>query len=270
MKRKIHLFDNGIRVYDDHLTPDQRERYRLRNVHEADEEKIFFEIIQAIPSNGCFVNVGAAIGYYSILAKKISPELLVFAIEPLDRHRIYFKENWQLNKLNPNEINLYNEGISTSSGDGVLIDKGFGSSLSSAHGSRRQFQQKIFTKLKNLNIQKIKHKIRQRLSRKNIQIKTITLESLFAMVGRSIDLVQMDIQGLEADVLNSSQQLLHHGQVKTFLIGTHGKEIHQRCLDIFKECDYTIEHDQFETKHQPDGIIVASKDCRRLTNLNPS
>ncbi len=64
MERAIHTFDNGVRVYDDHLLDEQRERYRKHNVHEAEEENIFVDLIHRIPANGCFVDVGAAIGYY--------------------------------------------------------------------------------------------------------------------------------------------------------------------------------------------------------------
>ena len=69
MNRKVHEFDNGVRVFDDHLMPAQRERYRKRNVHEADEEDLFIEVVSALPDDGCFVNIGTAIGYYAILAR---------------------------------------------------------------------------------------------------------------------------------------------------------------------------------------------------------
>ena len=83
MSRKIHKFDNNVRVYDDHLMPVQRQRYMIRNVHEADEEDLFIKIISSIPENGYFVNIGTAIGYYAILAKKLSPRLNIQAVEPL-------------------------------------------------------------------------------------------------------------------------------------------------------------------------------------------
>ena len=62
MTRKIHKFDNGVRVYDDHLMPAQRQRYKIRNVHEADEEDLFIKIISSLPDDGTFVNIGTAIG----------------------------------------------------------------------------------------------------------------------------------------------------------------------------------------------------------------
>ena len=45
MPRAIHTFDNGVRVYEDQLWAGQRARYEKRNVHEAEEEDIFVELI---------------------------------------------------------------------------------------------------------------------------------------------------------------------------------------------------------------------------------
>ena len=104
MARQVHTFDNGVRVFDDQLVPGQRERYRIRNVHESEEEDIFVELIQAIPANGCFIDIGSAIGYYALLAKKLSPQLAIHAVEPLERHRIFFLENITLNGLSPTDF----------------------------------------------------------------------------------------------------------------------------------------------------------------------
>lgn len=90
MKRQIHMFDNEVRVFDDQLTPGQRDRYQIRNVHESEEEDIFVELIRAIPADGCFVNIGSAIGYYPLLAKKLAPHLTIHAVEPPERHRVFF------------------------------------------------------------------------------------------------------------------------------------------------------------------------------------
>ena len=93
MERAVHTFDNGVRVYDDHLLDEQRERYRKHNVHESEEENIFVNLIQRIPANGCFLDVGAAIGYYLILARKLAPGITIHAVEPLARHRAFMREN---------------------------------------------------------------------------------------------------------------------------------------------------------------------------------
>lgn len=264
MVRQIHLFDNGVKVYDDQLMPVQRDRYNIRNVHEADEEDIFVGLIRAIPSRGCFVNIGTAIGYYTILAKKISPELLVHAIEPLERHRTYLNENLVLNGLNPKEIILHNEGIYSTSGEEFFIDSGYGSLISTGYKNRKQFLHQIILFIKNLYTQTCIQEFNPQSKKKISKIKTITLDSLITRVGRTVDLLQIDVQGVEADVLNSGLLSLQSGQIKTLLIGTHGRKIHQKCVNILRDFDYIIEHDEYDTKEQPDGIIAASRGYRRL------
>ena len=68
-QKTIHTFDNGIKVYESHLTALQKERYEEINLHEPEEEKLFIDIINGIKENGIFVDIGAAIGYYSFLTK---------------------------------------------------------------------------------------------------------------------------------------------------------------------------------------------------------
>ncbi|MFT7462465.1 MAG: hypothetical protein ACI9EF_000805 [Pseudohongiellaceae bacterium] len=83
VNRLTHTFDNGVSVYDEHLVDGQRTRYKLNNVHEVEEEVLFSHWIQAIPSSGIFVSVGCAIGYYIVLAKKLAPNVVIHAVEPL-------------------------------------------------------------------------------------------------------------------------------------------------------------------------------------------
>jgi hypothetical protein len=127
MKRQIHMFDNEVRVFDDQLTPGQRDRYLIRNVQESEEEDIFVKLIRAIPADGCFVNIGSAIGYYPLLAKKLAPHLTIHAVEPLERHRVFFLENIALNGLSPTDFTVHEEAIYSSEGDERLVDNGYGS-----------------------------------------------------------------------------------------------------------------------------------------------
>ena len=96
-----------------------------------------------------------------------------------------------------------------------------------------------------------------------LTIPTITLDTLVKRIGRSIDLLQMDVQGLEVEVLKGSADSMREGAIRTFLIGTHGRMInlplHQQCRDLLQAAGYTIQIDLPDTKEQPDGILVARK-----------
>ncbi|MEC4986011.1 MAG: FkbM family methyltransferase, partial [Oscillatoria sp. PMC 1076.18] len=104
----------------------------------------------------------------------------------------------------------------------------------------------------------------QKKFQKEVKIKTITLDRLIEIVGQPVDLVQMDVQGLETDILQSGFSCLKSGVIKTFLVGTHGFDKHHKCIDLFKQQGYLIEFEESQTKNQPDGIIVASKGIQRL------
>lgn len=255
MSRTIHTFDNGVRVYDDHLLEQQRERYKRRNVHEAEEEDIFADLIRHLPPDGCFVDVGAAIGYYLILARQLSPSLTIHAVEPLERHRTFLRENLALNSLTNADFVIHPEGLTSSEGSVNFMDRGYGSRIPrDEKETRLSLSTRWKQFLERIGLRKPKNR-----GPKVLTIPTITLDTLVRRIGRPIDLLQMDVQGLEVEVLKGGAQAMAAGDVKSFLIGTHSLTIHQECLARLTASGYTIEVDQPDTKEQPDGIIVARK-----------
>jgi len=251
----IHTFDNGVRVYDAHLLEEQRERYKKHNVHEAEEEALFVDLIRRLPPDGCFVDVGAAIGYYVILVRKLSPSLTIHAVEPLERHRTFLRENLALNSLTNTDSIIHSEGLTSSEGQVSFLDRGYGSRIPR---DKKETRVSLSTRWKHLleqiGLRKPKHQ-----GPRFLTIPTMTLDTLVRRIGRTIDLLQMDVQGLEAEVLKGGAESMAAGDVKSFLIGTHGLTIHQECLARLRASGYTIEVDQPDTKEQPDGIIVGRK-----------
>ncbi len=129
MARAIHTFDNGVRVFEDQLWEGQRARYRKRNVHEAEEEDIFVDLIRRLPPDGCYVDVGAAIGYYLILGRKLAPRLEIHGVEPLERHQRLLRENLALNGLTEGDFTIHPEALTSSEGSEVFMDRGYSSRL---------------------------------------------------------------------------------------------------------------------------------------------
>lgn len=269
MTKKTHKFNNGVRVYDEHLMPAQRERYRINNVHEADEEELFIKIISSIPAGGCFINIGTAIGYYAILAKKLSPQLNVHAVEPLESFRRYFIENIKLNNLSQQDFVIHPTAVGAVDGRVSFLEKGYESQLLQSTEQQGIFRQ-ISMNLKNL-IKAVLGGLGVKryaagMGRKS-EVDSVTLDTLVKRVGQQIDVASMDVQGLEVDILKGGNSVLEHADVKTFIIGTHGKNIHQQCIRILADKNYVIEYDEPDTPHQPDGIIIASKGIQRLSIL---
>ena len=247
MNRLVHVFDNGVQVYDNHLWPDQRERYRKRNVHEAEEEDTFVEILRSLPPDGCFVDIGSAIGYYPLLAKQMVPGLVVHAVEPLELHRRQFLENIALNGLAQRDFTIHEEAISSSVGRARFLEDGYGSGIQRSSGAARTE------------------------SRCVLDVRTTTLDRLMERIGRHVDLCQMDVQGHELDVLEGARRTLDSGGITTFLIGTHSPRLHRLCMALLTDHGYEILHDLYDTREQPDGILAASRlTAPRRGNLTAS
>jgi FkbM family methyltransferase len=261
MARAIHTFDNGVRVYEDQLLEEQRERYRKRNVHEAEEEEIFVDLIRRLRPDGCFIDVGAAIGYYLILARKLSPGLTIHGVEPLARHQRFLRENMELNGLTIDNFTIHPEGLTSSAGSETFMDRGYSSRLAPVAEKRRTSLSTRWKRfLEAIGLRRPKNEI--------LTIPTITLDTLVARIGRPIDLLQMDVQGLELEVLKGATGSMQTGAVKTFLVGTHGRArgltLHEDCRELLRVSGYRIEIDLPDTKEQPDGILVATKLSRAL------
>jgi len=79
---KIHTYNNGIKCYENSIFPVALERYRKYiNLHEPFEEVVFEHVIKNCDIN-TFVDVGAAWGYYSLLAKKFNKDINVIGFDP--------------------------------------------------------------------------------------------------------------------------------------------------------------------------------------------
>jgi len=255
MERVVHTFDNGVRVYDDHLLERQRERYKKRNVHEAEEEDLFINLLRRLPPDGYFVDIGAAVGYYLILARKLSPSLTIHAVEPLERYRTFLRENLALNGLTDADVVIHPEGLSSSEGDVRFLDRGYASRIPR---DEKELRVSLSTRWKKL-LERIGLRKPKNRGPKVLTIPTITLDMLVRRIGSPVDLLQMDVQGLEAEVLKGGAQSMAAGDLRSFLIGTHSLTIHRECLARLRESGYTIEVDQPDTQEQPDGIIVARR-----------
>ena len=256
MERAIHTFDNGVRVYDDHLLEEQRARYQKRNVHEAEEEDIFVDLIRRLPADGCFVDVGAAIGYYLILARKLAPQLAIHGVEPLERHRRFLQENLRLNGLTSEDCIIHSEGLTSAAGSETFVDRGYSSRLAPVAAKKSVSLSARWKRfLESVGLRTPKNE--------TLIIPTITLDALVRRIGCPIDLLQMDVQGLEVEVLKGARECMQTGAIGTFLVGTHGRArgltLHEECRALLQASGYAIEIDQPDTKEQPDGILVASK-----------
>jgi hypothetical protein len=75
----------------------------------------------------------------------------------------------------------------------------------------------------------------------------------------NIDILHSDIQGYELEMLKDITELLIQKKIKYLFISTHSNNLHYKCIDLLKSCNYRIiASADYETEtFCYDGIIVA-------------
>ncbi len=232
---RIYTFANGIKIDRKHLLQIQCDRYQAPgnpNLHEPVEEDCFLSLFEKLPGGiATFMDIGAAVGYYSILVKRRFPQAAIHAIDALERHCQAFVETFALNELSMDGVTVHKSALADKEGTVQFLDQAYGSMvLPDGQGSR--------------------------FHARAISAEAHRLDTYVARAGESVDLAKMDIQGGEAAVLESSGTVLRDGKVRSWIIGTHGPEQHKRCLDCLS-AHHRILFEDPKPAFQPDGIIVA-------------
>jgi FkbM family methyltransferase len=247
MNSPVHVFDNGVKVFGDQLTPAQRERYSRNNLHEPEEESLFVDIVGKLPAAACFASVGTAVGYYALLAKRLRGDLEIHCYDPLPAHIECLKRNILLNGFRESDFNIHQVAISDRAGTVRFLENSYASSIDDSNPLRR-----ILNALRKI--------VLGRPSKKPaggaICVQSVTMGGAFALAAREkIEFVQMDIQGHELPVLREFFHSHSNLQALEFLLGTHGPHIHPHCLGLFAKNNYRIIADIPSCEGQPDGII---------------
>jgi FkbM family methyltransferase len=190
------------------------------NLHEPVEEEW---LIRALEGASVFVDVGAAAGYYSILAKRLRPKLRVVAFEPLPRHADALRANLALNGLERDAVEIREIALSDRTGSGWLADEGFSSGLTDeVCGVAVQLQ---------------------------------TMAEALADLGL-VDVLKMDIQGAELEVLQHLPDV-----VQTLLIGTTVPRCTTACARSCTNRGYEIGFDDPSPAMQPTGLSWLAGAC---------
>ncbi|WP_143036839.1 FkbM family methyltransferase [Aequorivita viscosa] len=154
----------------------------------------YSEIFETLSKKAdCFFDIGANIGYYSLLASKANPSLKIFAFEPATGPKYYLKKNISLNNLNnsiiPVEYALSKEShdidfyeVKSSKYD--YLDK----NLSGEHNTGTKTKTRNFVKTTVKAISLVNF-----IKDKNIQ---------------KIDLIKIDTEGTEVEILESGKEYI--------------------------------------------------------------
>jgi FkbM family methyltransferase len=220
----VHVFDSGVRVFQSHISPAQAARYRTTNLHEPIEEGWFHRLTQG---SGAFrfADVGAGIGYYSILLKLLRPSAEVFCFEPLRLHAEYLAMNLSLNHIDAAAVQIFPHAVCDRVGRQAFHEESFGSRLIPECGATSSV------------------------------VDTTTLEAIVEGATGPLDLVKIDVQGDERRVIAGAGRA--RTQIRAWIVGTHSLELHRECLADMRGRGFNILFDDPAPAQQPDGLVVA-------------
>ena len=244
MDNKIHTFSNGVMVYQKHLLDLQLERYAINNVHEPVEEEWFLYCINLCHHVDCtFLDVGAGIGYYSILALLQCHDMEVHAYEPNESLRQHLMDNIHLNNLDSSSIICHPEALADQCGERKFLHRDYSSVLLSDSNW-------FFDTITSFFISKRHHTQVTRVT-------TTTIDKEIGRLGKPIELMKIDVQGAELEVLLGAQASLYDNRIRHLMVGTHSGAIHKSCVKLLEKFPYRFLYNNDNVTGQPDGLIVA-------------
>jgi FkbM family methyltransferase len=189
------------------LTPPISPRAQMLGIYETPASKI---LQKELKDARLFIDVGAHVGYYTLLASKMAKEII--SIEPNPFNYKLLKFNLRINKIN----NVYALNIAASNYNGesgIFIPKSKG---------------KIATDESRLDNNIIR-----------IKIKVVKLDDLLLKIGKTPDVIKIDVEGSEIQVLEGLQETLRKG-VKCLMIEVHSEENKAEAISFIKSLGYKI------------------------------
>jgi FkbM family methyltransferase len=158
-----------------------------------------------------FIDVGAHVGYYTLLASKIAKE--VIALEPDPFNYKLLRINLRINGIS----NVYALNIAASNYTGTGIFASYIKNIG-----------KLLTQKSNRD---------NNMSR--IKIKVVKLDDLLLKIGKNPDVIKIDVEGSEIQVLEGLQETLIKG-VKCLMIEVHSEENKAKAISFLKSLGYKI------------------------------
>lgn len=194
--------------------------YLLGNYEDAETVKTFISWFKA---NSVFYDIGANVGYHTLLANQVITAGKIYSFEPLPVLQDIFTKHLSLNyKLINNNIQLLPIGVSDKEKD-VL----FSNIISNTDGNTYVQQSPTFIESKN-----------------KILIHCISIDEMVANGFPSPDIIKIDVEGAEFDVLNGAIHTLQKNMPK-ILLATHDCHllgVKDKCISFLQKFGYNLKH----------------------------
>jgi len=206
--------------------------------YEDNVKKIFLD---KISEGDIVIDVGANIGYFSLLAaKKIGPTGKIIAVEPLEQANNWLKKNFQINNFENCEV------LEVAIGD-------------------KQGIMKMYKKSKSSEMAIMDPGISKTNLLVSGEIEIDTLDNIISKkkIDR-VNLLKIDVEGFEYEMLLGCKESFKEKKIQNIICEVHGKYLKNRGIDeqkiylLLEENGFKIKeiNIQTETKH----ILAMLKD----------
>eukprot|EP00667_Euglena_gracilis_P013795 EG_transcript_14262 len=224
----VHVFSSGVKVWQHYLRKAQRERFAIKNLWEQLDEPLITKVLQHAQKGDLFIDAGAALGYYSLLARRLSPDIVIHSFNPHPKFVERMRNNMKLNGVT--DINIHQVALADKSMQGIkMTSAGFGGRIQP-------------NKAGDVNTTTL-----------NDFIKTLT-------GWKRILLVKADVEGFELKMLSAATDL--YGVVQNWVIAIH--QTRQQCGALLKQVGYeVIAEDPVRVEGEPNGVLVATLDRKK-------
>jgi len=203
------------------------EAYASQKIHEKATTDLFKKVLK---EGNVFVDLGANIGYFSLLAAKlVGPSGKVFSFEPEPKNYSYLKKNIDLNGYK--QISAFQKAVSDKNGKTVL----YVCDYDSGHHTINKYDGvKNYSSGRSTN-------------ERPIEIETMTLDGFFEGREDSINVIKMDVEGAEYLALTGMDNILKKNRhLKMFveffplLIKGMGSSPEEFLRKLFKDYGFSV------------------------------
>lgn len=181
------------------------------------EQKQTQAFVKQLSTSKCFVDLGAHVGYYTLIYRKLNSKGQIFSFEPLPENVDFLNRHIRLNNLK--DIEVINAAVSDVSGS-VRFNTG---------------KSTVAGKLD---------------SEGNTEVPCISFSDWINDNNVEPDIIKMDIEGEEYKVLKNVSDYLQSKKPK-LLLSTHGAEVHKQCFDLLK----TLGYENFAVLNDGENLI---------------
>jgi len=172
--------------------------------YEREQTRLFQENIKA---DSVVFDLGANVGYYTLLAAKLARRGQVVAFEPEPKNAAFLRATVAANRCR--NVAMHEVAVSAVAGTARFqFGRGTGTGKLSGEGT--------------------------------LEVKTITLDEFVSSSGLKPTHLKIDVEGGEMEVFRGGAKTLASHRPTIFL-STHGDEVHAECCELLQKLNYRLQ-----------------------------